>query len=370
MSEENQKKIIHLIAGARPNFMKIAPLWHALKACSWCSPKIVHTGQHSEVNMSDWFFKDLELGQPDHFLNATTGSHAKVTGSVLIAYEGLLRREPSDLTVVVGDVDSTIACTLAAKKMGIPVAHLEAGLRSFDRTMPEELNRLLVDSVADLLWTPSADGDKHLLNEGVSPKRIQRVGNIMIDSLVRVSSKIRSVNLEEKFGVNSNNPYCVVTLHRPANVDNGEGLAIIVDRLLEVSKNILMVFPIHPRTKNKLNEFDLMSKIENSSIKIVAPLGYIDFNALINSATFLLTDSGGIQEESTYMGVPCLTLRPNTERPITITEGTNKLVSIDDVLPEVAKVISNPGRKDIKIDLWDGDTASRVVKSVKGFLNA
>lgn len=365
-----KSKIVHLIAGARPNFMKIAPIWHALNETDWCQPVIVHTGQHHDLNMSDWFFQDLGLSAPDFNLNATTGSHAKVTGSVMMAYEELLNSHRPDLTVVVGDVDSTIACCLSAKKLGVPVAHLEAGLRSFDRTMPEELNRLLVDSIADLLWTPSPDGDENLIREGVDPARIQRVGNVMIDSLVRVSNLIEQVDLSGKMGIDSDRPYCVVTTHRPANVDHEDQLKVIVDHLLNLSHKIQIVFPIHPRTRNKLKEFGLMSLIEASSIKVFEPLGYIDFNALVKSAQFLLTDSGGVQEETTFMGVPCLTLRPNTERPITITQGTNTLVDFDNLQENLDRVLSGASYSEPDIDLWDGCAAQRIVQRLETYLGA
>lgn len=364
-------KKIHLIAGARPNFMKIAPLWHVLSQSDWCRPFIVHSGQHSDINMSDWFFKDLDLPAPHFNLNATTGSHAKVTGSVMMAYEELIKDTNPDMTIVVGDVDSTIACTLSAKKMGVPVAHLEAGLRSFDRTMPEELNRLLVDSIADLLWTPSPDGDENLLNEGVDPARIQRVGNIMIDSLVRVWSKLEAVDLQSKLQLEPGSSYAVVTTHRPANVDFDAQLTNIVDVLLRISQKIQLIFPIHPRTKNKLIEFGLFDRLERSNIQVCDPLGYLDFNALVKNASFLMTDSGGIQEETTYMQVPCLTLRPNTERPITISQGTNKLVTVDELENAVEEVmkVENKIRGACQIEFWDGRTAERVAANLQKYLS-
>jgi UDP-N-acetylglucosamine 2-epimerase (non-hydrolysing) len=364
-----QPKIIHLIAGARPNFMKIAPIWHVLNAMQWCNVKIVHTGQHHDLNMSDWFFQDLGLPAPDFNLEATTGSHARVTGSIMISYEELIKIHRPDLTVVVGDVDSTIACTLSAKKMGVPVAHLEAGLRSFDRTMPEELNRLLVDSIADLLWTPSPDGDENLLKEGVDPMRIQRVGNIMIDSLVRVGDKIAAVDLHQKIGVDVTQPYCVVTTHRPSNVDHKDQLEQIVDHLVQISEKIQVIFPIHPRTRKKLIDFGLIDRITDTTIRSLEPLGYIDFNALVRSCTFLLTDSGGVQEETTFMGVPCLTLRPNTERPITITQGTNKLVTLNSLQDDVDVILKDTQRCPSKIDLWDGKTAERIEVKLREYLN-
>lgn len=366
------KKRIHLIAGARPNFMKIAPLWHVLSQQDWCDPCIVHSGQHHDINMSDWFFRDLELPAPHFNLGAKTGSHARVTGSVMMAYEDLINKDRPDLTVVVGDVDSTIACTLSAKKMGIPVAHLESGLRSFDRTMPEELNRLLVDSIADLLWTPSLDGDENLLREGVEAVRIQRVGNVMIDSLVRVWSKIESFDLSSQIGALEEQPYTVVTLHRPANVDEKLQLEKIVAILLKLAEKTQLVFPVHPRTRNRLVEFGLMAQIEGSNIQMLEPLSYIAFNALVNRSAFLITDSGGVQEETTFMGVPCLTLRPNTERPITITHGTNKLVGVDDLWDEACNLIGQTGAKpsSCQIEFWDGKTAERIEACLREFLDA
>ncbi|WP_417796091.1 non-hydrolyzing UDP-N-acetylglucosamine 2-epimerase [Terasakiella pusilla] len=363
------KKVVHLIAGVRPNFMKIAPLWHALNATGWCLPKVVHTGQHSDINMSEWFFQDLEMGQPDYTLQAVTGSHAKVTGSIMIAYEDLLMKEKPDLVVVVGDVDSTVACAISAKKMHIPVAHLEAGLRSFDRTMPEELNRLLVDSIADILWTPSKDGGVNLKNEGVEDSRIQQVGNIMIDSLTMALPKIEKVDLKSEHDISLDAPYCVVTLHRPSNVDDKEQLERIVAQLVRISERINIIFPIHPRTKKRLIEFDLYSQLLQPSLTLCDPLSYIDFIAAVRKSSLLVTDSGGVQEETTYLGIPCLTLRPNTERPITITEGTNQLITLDNLVEKVEEIIENGKPVVPSIEMWDGKTAARVVDRIGQFLN-
>ena len=347
--------------------MKIAPLWHELKATEWCEPKIVHTGQHHDVNMSDWFFRDLELQAPDYHLNALTGSHAKVTGSVMMKYEELISNERPDMTIVVGDVDSTIACALTAKKLHIPVAHLEAGLRSFDRTMPEEINRILTDSLSDLLWTPSNDGNENLINEGVSADRIQLVGNIMIDSLVRVLPKLDAIDLEKVAGLEPKDSYVVVTLHRPSNVDHKESLEKILSVLESLSETETIVFPVHPRTRNNLTKFNLWDRFEGLGINILEPLSYIDFIALVRNAKVLLTDSGGIQEEASFLSIPCLTLRPNTERPITLTEGTNRLVNLDNALANLNEVLSNEVAKRSPINLWDGKTAGRIATNLKAF---
>jgi len=361
-------KIIHLIAAARPNFMKIAPLYHSLKCEAWADPKIIHTGQHYDRNMSDAFFQDLELPSPDIHLEVGSGSHAEQTGQVMIAYEKLLIDQPPDLVIVVGDVNSTLAASLASAKLGICVSHLEAGLRSFDRSMPEEINRIVTDQICNYLWTPSTDADANLLAEGIPKERFECVGNIMIDALELTRPKIEASDMTNKMGL-TNQSFAITTLHRPSNVDRFDSLNKIVNRLIEISKQLPIVFPIHPRTKKQLEKFNLMPLLEKQQdIMLNAPLPYISFMNLVFNADMIITDSGGIQEETTYLGIPCLTLRPNTERPITIEQGTNQLCTIDNIEVAIAQAMTIKRQTAQKPDLWDGKTAHRVVQSIDQIL--
>ncbi len=345
--------------------MKIAPLYHALKKEDWASPLIVHTGQHYDVNMSDAFFRDLGLPKPDIHLGVGSGTHAEQTGKVMMAYERILREERPDLTIVVGDVNSTMAATLAASKTDVAVAHLEAGLRSFDRTMPEEINRLVTDVLADLLWTPSRDAVENLMKEGIPAEKIRLVGNIMIDSLEMLRQKIERQNDYESFGLDPR-AYGVVTLHRPSNVDDPKFLQNASEILIEISKKIPLVFPIHPRTRRNLEENHLLSKLEKTkSLFMPEPLNYIRFMNLVFNCLFTITDSGGIQEETTYLGIPCRTLRENTERPITITHGTNQLCDLENLYGNIEEVLRNPTRIQRLIELWDGHTADRLVEMLR-----
>ena len=374
---------IHLIAAARPNFMKIAPLYHALRRESRFEPIIVHTGQHYDLNMSDVFFQDLGLPEPDLHLGVGSGSHAEQTGQVMMAYENILRETRPAIVIVVGDVNSTVACTLAAVKLpegrrhraddktgtvNRPlVAHLEAGLRSFDRSMPEEINRLVTDTLADILWTPSPDGDENLVREGIDRSKIQRVGNIMIDSLEMLRNTIEKQTAYRDLNLNQGE-YGLVTLHRPSNVDDPHTLKRLCSALTRIAQQIPLLFPIHPRTRKNIVKLGLMATLEKEKqLMISEPLNYIKFMNLVFNCRLALTDSGGIQEETTYLGIPCLTLRPNTERPITIEQGTNRLCTLDNLEKIVNQVICQQKPAAPKIEFWDGRTAERVVKSIKSF---
>jgi UDP-N-acetylglucosamine 2-epimerase (non-hydrolysing) len=353
---------IFLTVGARPNFMKMAPLYLALTAAKGFEPVIVHTGQHYDYAMSQAFFEDLELPEPHYFLGAGSGSHAEQTARIMIEFEKVLLADPADLVVVFGDVNSTLACSLMAKKLLTPVAHVEAGLRSFDETMPEEINRRVTDTLSDLLFTPSPDGDANLVAEGVEDGRIHRVGNIMIDSLVtilgRISREQQLAILRER-GLRQGQ-YVLVTLHRPSNVDDPQSLARILDYLGRLSKQAPVVFPMHPRTRKNIATFGI-DILQSEALQIVEPLRYREFIALEKNARFILTDSGGIQEETTFLGLPCLTLRPNTERPITISQGTNELADLDCVEEKSERILRGAWKAGTVPDLWDGRTAGRIV---------
>lgn len=358
---------IHLVAAARPNFMKIAPLYHALKNEDWCELVLVHTGQHYDPNMSDAFFTDLNLPDPDYNLGVGSGTHAEQTAGVMIAHEGICLEHRPDVVVVVGDVNSTLACSLVAAKLCIPLAHLEAGLRSGDRKMPEEINRILTDAISDILWTPSPDADENLKAEGIPDARIVRVGNIMIDAFELLRHEIEKQNTTSRFGLRPGE-YGVATLHRPSNVDEPRMLERIVDELCTAAQIVPIIFAVHPRTRSNLIRDGLMGRLlATPGLQLSEPLSYIEFMGLVTAAQFVITDSGGIQEETTYLSIPCLTLRDSTERPITVTQGTNKLSQWDSLVNDVEEVVAGKLRKGTRPEYWDGQTAIRVARSIKDF---
>jgi UDP-N-acetylglucosamine 2-epimerase (non-hydrolysing) len=355
-------KIIHVV-GARPNFMKAAPVIAALGNYPHVSQLLVHTGQHYDQNMSDIFFKELGLPEPDVNLEVGSGSHAVQTAEVMMRFEQVVLTHKPAWTLVYGDVNSTVAASLVCAKLGVPVAHVEAGLRSFDRTMPEEINRLVTDQIADLLFTPSADGDENLLREGVAAEKIHLVGNVMIDTLVRLlpQAEQRWPALQAAHNLST---YGLVTLHRPSNVDDAEMLPQIMTALLNISQQIPLLFPMHPRTRQRLHTLQLT--IDHSQLTIIPPVGYLDFVALQQHARLIITDSGGIQEESTYLGVPCLTVRENTERPITITVGSNQLVGQDMALlqEKVSEILRGAAKEGGHPPLWDGRAGERIAEII------
>lgn len=356
-------KSVHLIAAARPNFMKVAPLFHALSREDWCRAQIVHTGQHYDANMSEAFFRDLRLPEPAHHLGVGSGTHAEQTGRTMMAYEQVCRRERPAAIVVVGDVNATAACAMVGAKLWIPVVHLEAGLRSRDRRMPEEINRLVTDAISDLLWTPSEDADANLIAEGVPAARIERIGNIMIDSFEMLRAKIEAANTRAR--LNLAQPFAVVTLHRPSNVDERGTLASLVQALVELSGVLTVLFAIHPRTAKRLEEHSLLGTLSASDrICLTEPLSYVEFMSLVTGCALVITDSGGVQEETSYLGIPCVTLRENTERPITVTQGTNRLLKPDQVPGAAREVLAGRWPKGKPIPLWDGHAADRAAQSL------
>jgi len=363
-------KVINVV-GARPNFMKVAPIVAAMKARpEKFRPLVVHTGQHYDADMSDSFFRDLQLPQPDTHLGVGSGSHAVQTAAVMERFEPVVLHEKPDWVLVVGDVNSTIACALVCVKLGVKVGHVEAGLRSRDRTMPEEINRVLTDQISDLLFTPSRDADANLRAEGIPEERIRFVGNVMIDSLHQNLERARQSSVRADLGV-SDLDYAVMTLHRPSNVDVPDTFARILTALETITERLPVVFPVHPRTRKTIATLGLSERVgAMKNLRVVDPLGYLDFLALYSAARLVLTDSGGIQEETTALGIPCLTLRENTERPITVELGTNVVVGTDTgrIVNAASTALNGAGQKSVKqLPLWDGHTSERILDVLEDF---
>ena len=360
-------KKIFVVAGARPNFMKVGPVLRQLRRYpERFQSSLIHTGQHYDADMSDIFFEELELPRPDRFLGAGSGSHAEQTAKIMIEFEKTCVDDRPDLAVVVGDVNSTLACAITAKKLCIPVAHVEAGLRSRDWTMPEEVNRVVTDALSDFLFTTSRDADENLLKEGIAPERIHFVGNVMIDCLLTLLPKAEKRDTLTSFGVEAGR-YATVTLHRPSNVDEPEVFRGIVEVLAELSRSLPIVWPIHPRSRKNLERFGLMQTVERcAGIKLNGPVGYLDMLALNRQARLIITDSGGLQEEATILRVPCVTLRDNTERPVTIEAGCNQLAGNEParIRAAIYSVLDGKGREIHPPELWDGRAAERIVDTL------
>lgn len=355
------------IVGARPNFMKIAPIHRLMQQDPFFTPILIHTGQHYDKNMSDTFFHDLGLPEPDRYLGVGSGSQSQQTANLLIAIEKSILEIKPDLVLVVGDVNSTLAASLVAAKLQIPLAHVEAGLRSFDRAMPEEINRIVTDRLSDLLFVTEESGIFNLKNEGTPEEKIHFVGNVMIDSLIRFMDRIKDRLIPAEFSPFLNKNFILMTLHRPSNVDDRESLVKILDAFEKIQSIMPIVFPAHPRTRKNMESFGLMDRLSRmKNLFVLDPVGYVDFLQLLTRTKCVLTDSGGIQEETTYLGIPCLTLRENTERPVTITKGTNRLVKMDaDSIVETVKLSLNGSKKGSIPPLWDGKTAERIIAILK-----
>ena len=355
---------IACVVGARPNFMKIAPLLEAMAEYPDLEPLLVHTGQHYDYEMSQIFFEDLDIPEPDIYLRLGSGSHAVQTGKIMMAFEEVVMEHKPDLVMVVGDVNSTLACTLVGAKLLIPVAHVEAGIRSFDRTMPEEINRILTDSVSDYLFTPTEGANDNLRKEGVPEEKIFLVGDVMIDTLLKYREAASSNAILDQLGLR-NHPYALMTMHRPFNVDVKANLVGILNAVMEIQRRTKIVFSTHPRTKARVQEFglsDMVSSMEN--LVVIEPLGYLCFMGLMVNSKFVLTDSGGMQTETTVLNIPCLTMRGNTERHETTREGTNTLVGSDTqlIVDRSNSILAGNGKSGAYPELWDGHTAERIVR--------
>ncbi len=357
------KRVMNVV-GARPNFMKIAPIQRAMNQSNGAlEPILVHTGQHYDKRMSKLFFEDLQLPEPDIYLGVGSGSHAEQTAKIMIDFEKVCLEKKPDMVLVVGDVNSTVACSLVASKLWIPVVHVEAGLRSFDRKMPEEVNRLVTDALSDYLFVTEKSGRENLLKEGVPESKIHFVGNVMIDSLTFFLEKAARSSILAELELEPQG-YALVTLHRPSNVDDPDNLRKIVSAFAEIQKDIPIILPMHPRTRKNLERFGLQNLFSSlPNVRLLEPIGYLDFMQLTRNSRFVMTDSGGIQEETTYLGIPCLTLRENTERPVTVEVGTNVIVGTDtELIIQLARQILNGKWKEgQQPELWDGQAAQRIV---------
>jgi len=357
---------IACIVGARPNFMKIAPILEGMSEYPKLEPLLIHTGQHYDYEMSQIFFEELDIPKPDVHLNVGSGTHAVQTGKIMTAFEEVAFEQKPDLILVVGDVNSTLACTLVGAKLCIPVAHVEAGIRSFDRTMPEEINRIMTDSVSDYLFTPIKDANENLAKEGIPAEKVFLVGDVMIDTLLKYKDMASSDGILETLGLEKQS-YVLMTLHRPFNVDVEESFVGILDALSEIQSRIKIIFPSHPRTKARIEKFGLSDKVAKmENLIMVEPLGYLKFMGLMINSKFVLTDSGGMQTETTVLNIPCLTMRENTERPETINAGTNILVGNDPrlIVEESMKILDGNGKKGTYPNLWDGHAARRIAEVI------
>ena len=370
----NRKFKLILIAGARPNFMKIAPLMHALDGHPAIEPILVHTGQHYDEKMSHSFFQQLNIPEPHINLEVGSASHAVQTGRIMERFEQVCLDEQPDMVMVVGDVNSTAACSLVAAKLHIISAHYEAGLRSRDRAMPEEINRLVTDAISDLFITTSKDADQNLMDEGVAEDKIHMLGNLMIDSLVEQLEKAKSVKLDLKdlrgdpISIAEGQPYTIMTFHRPSNVDEKASLEVLVDEWIKVSELLPIIFPIHPRTQSMLEKHELLDRMNAAqNIHLTGPLAYFEFLKLMSGSSLAITDSGGIQEETTYLKIPCLTVRPTTERPVTIWEGSNQLIRAHEIYGKAVESMERDRSSFGIPEYWDGQTAARIVMLLERF---
>lgn len=359
-----EKAKILIIAGARPNFMKIAPIMHAMKKSEKLEPVLVHTGQHYDVKMSDTFFEELNIPRPDISLEVGSDTHARQVARIMERFEPVCDEQKPRAILVVGDVNSTMACSIVAAKKDIKIIHVEAGIRSRDRSMPEEINRMVTDAITDILMPPSQDAVQNLLSEGHAPEKIHLVGNIMIDTLLSSRGLVEQSKILETLGLEEKG-FVSLTLHRPSNVDNIENFRKILAALEVIQKELLIVFPIHPRTRKMISEFGLEDYVASmKNLILTEPMGYFDFGKLISSSYFVLTDSGGIQEETTVYGIPCITLRENTERPVTVWEGTNELAGCDTakIIALAGQIMDNNWKQGRIPEMWDGKTAGRIIE--------